>query len=149
LALQSLRAFFRPIVYLRHAAQDQIDQLSDTTYTAPMKKLVFWGLLLLVVVGSLLPVDFLPPPVFSIWDKLQHAIAFAALCLLGFHAYRSKSLQVILGLLLLGGVIEIAQAATGWRYGEWLDWLADAIGIGAAVGLSVAWPRLRLRLREG
>lgn len=116
-----------------------------TTYTAHMKKTVFWGVLLMVVAGSLLPVDYLPPPVFSIWDKLQHATAFAALYLLGLQAYRSKSLQVILGLLLLGAAIEVAQAATGWRYGEWLDWLADAIGIGAAVGLSVAWPRLRFR----
>jgi VanZ family protein len=110
-----------------------------------MKKTLFWGVLLMVVAGSLLPVDYLPPPVFSIWDKLQHATAFAALYLLGLQAYRSKSLQVILGLLLLGGAIEIAQAATGWRYGEWLDWLADAVGIAAAQALLIAWPRLRIR----
>jgi VanZ family protein len=108
-----------------------------------MKKLMFWGLLLLVVVASLLPIAYLPPPVFSIWDKLQHATAFAALCMLGLMAYGSHRIRVIVGLLVLGAAIEVAQAATGWRYGEWLDLLADGVGIGAAMVLMQAWPRLQ------
>jgi hypothetical protein len=37
---------------------------------------------------------------------------------------------------LHGGLIELVQAATGWRHGEWLDLVADALGIGAASALS-------------
>jgi VanZ family protein len=108
-----------------------------------MKKILFWSVLLLVVVASLVPTDYLPPPVFSIWDKLQHATAFALLCLLGLLAYDSSRIRVIVGLLVLGAAIEIAQAATGWRFGEWLDLLADGIGIGVALALLAAWPRLQ------
>jgi VanZ family protein len=34
-----------------------------------------------------------------------------------------------LGLLAYGAAIELAQSATGWRFGDWLDLLADLIGI--------------------
>jgi VanZ family protein len=108
-----------------------------------MKKAVFWCFLLCVVVLSLLPTNYLPPPVLNIWDKLEHAMAFAVLTMLGLHAYESRPLRTVLGIFLLGGVIEVAQAATGWRYGEWLDLLADAVGIALAVGLILLVRRLR------
>jgi hypothetical protein len=40
-----------------------------------------------------------------------------------------------LGLLIYGAVIELAQAATGWRQGDWLDWIANALGVAAAYGI--------------
>ena len=42
---------------------------------------------------------------------------------------------------MLGGAIELAQAATGWRYGEWLDFAADATGIAFAVAVWLLWHR--------
>ena len=96
----------------------------------------FWALLLCVAVLSLLPTDYLPPPIFSLWDKAQHALAFTALAALGLQAYPRRRWQVLAGLLVFGGLIELAQAATGWRYGEWADWLADAVGL--ALGMALA-----------
>ncbi len=96
----------------------------------------FWALLLCVTVLSLLPTDYLPPQIFSLWDKAQHALAFAALAALGLQAYPHRRWRVLAGLLVFGGLIELAQAATGWRYGEWADWLADAVGL--ALGLALA-----------
>lgn len=97
---------------------------------------VFWALLLGVTVLCLLPTAYLPPKVFSLWDKAQHALAFATLAALGLLAYPHRRWRVLAGLLVFGGLIELAQAATGWRYGEWADWLADAAGL--ALGLALA-----------
>lgn len=97
----------------------------------------FWALALCVAVLSLMPVAYLPPPVFSLWDKAQHALAFAALAALGLLAYPRRPWRLAVGLLAFGGAIELAQAATGWRYGEWGDWLADAVGLVA--GSALAW----------
>lgn len=104
----------------------------------------FWALLLAVTTLSLLPTTYLPAQVFSIWDKAQHALAFAALATCALLAYPQQrhARHVLSGLLLYGGAIELAQAATGWRYGEWNDWLADALGLAAGAG--VAWGLRRL-----
>ncbi len=107
----------------------------------PMKKTVFWPSLLLVVVLSLMPVDYLPAQVFSIWDKTQHALGFALLTWFGLQAYPNRRWRVMTGLLLIGAGIEVAQAATGWRYGEWLDLQADGVGILASAGLWLLWAR--------
>lgn len=102
-----------------------------------MKKAVFWFTLLLVAILSLSPPAYLPSPVFSLWDKAQHAAAFAALAFLGLQAHTSRvRWQLVIALLALGGAIELAQASTGWRYGEWLDWMADAVGIAIGMGTS-------------
>ncbi len=37
--------------------------------------------------------------------------------------------SVLVGLLIFGAAIEIAQSVTGWRYGDPLDWVADAVGV--------------------
>ncbi|MCO5111888.1 MAG: VanZ family protein [Burkholderiaceae bacterium] len=101
----------------------------------------FWALLLCVAVLSLLPTDYLPPPIFSLWDKAQHALAFTALAALGLQAYPRRRWQVLAGLLVFGGLIELAQAATGWRHGEWADWLADAVGLVLGLALAASWQR--------
>lgn len=101
----------------------------------------FWALLLCVAVLSLLPTDYLPPPIFSLWDKAQHALAFTALAALGLQAYPRRRWQLLAGLLVFGGLIELAQAATGWRHGEWTDWLADAVGLALGLALATSWQR--------
>lgn len=101
-----------------------------------MKKLLFWGVLAALVVLSLLPSSYLGAPVFNWWDKAQHALGFAFLTLLAFWAYPARQrLRTSLELLALGAAIELLQAGTGWRMGEWPDLLADAVGIGAANAL--------------
>lgn len=101
----------------------------------------FWALSLCVAVLSLLPTAYLPPQVFSLWDKAQHALAFTALAALGLLAYPRRPGRMAIALLAFGGAIELAQAATGWRYGEWGDWLADALGL--AAGSALAWRQRR------
>jgi VanZ family protein len=101
-----------------------------------MTRTAFWALLLAVAVLSLMPTGYLPPQVFSLWDKAQHALAFAALAGLGLRSYLRHPWQVGTGLLMFGGGIELAQAATGWRYGEGADWLADAVGLAAGAALN-------------
>lgn len=106
-------------------------------------KLTFWCGLLLLTVLSLLPVDQLPEQIMDIWDKAQHAAGFGLLAMLGTRAYPSRMPGVGWGLLLHGGFIEVAQAYTGWRHGDWLDLLADGVGIALGVLLVVAAVRLR------
>ncbi len=76
-----------------------------------------------------MPIDALPVGVFDWWDKAQHAVAFAVLAALAYGAYPTRIWRVLLGLLTFGGAIEVAQAETGWRYGEWADLLADGVGV--------------------
>lgn len=109
--------------------------------TPPVKRLAFWFCLAAVTVLSLLPTEFLPPPVFSLWDKAQHALGFAALAVLGLQAYPRRPWLLAAGLLLFGGAIELAQAATGWRHGDGLDLLADAVGI--VLGAALAQRQVR------
>ena len=80
---------------------------------------------------ALLPPDFLPAIEhhFSWWDKALHAAAFAGLCLIGSWAYLDQSYSLILGLIVLGGAIELAQFATGWRHMSFGDFVANAVGI--------------------
>lgn len=97
----------------------------------------FWLAYLAVAVLSLLPVEQLPLGVFDWWDKAQHALGFLVLAVLGLWGYSAFPGRVVLGLLGFGAVIELAQAATGWRYGDWQDCLADVVGVAVAYGLWV------------
>lgn len=98
----------------------------------------FWLAVLAGTTASLWPGPQLPDPWFPGADKLHHAVAYAVLFLLGRQAgYRSRW-RLPLGLLALGVAIELAQGAfTATRSAEWLDGLADAVGI--AVGWMMAF----------
>jgi VanZ family protein len=98
---------------------------------------VFWLLLLAVITLSLLPSPYLPPQAFSLWDKAQHALGFAVLAFCGGLAYSARLGRLGIGLLLLGGAIELAQHASGWRQGDWADLLADVIGLAAGLILAL------------
>ncbi|AOF88157.1 vanZ like family protein [Hydrogenophaga sp. RAC07] len=99
----------------------------------------FWCSATVLAIASLVPVDLLPQQAATIWDKGQHTFGFGWLALVGLLAYSHRPSTMIIALLAYGGVIELLQAATGWRYGEWLDFLADGVGvlIGAALWLLV------------
>ncbi len=88
----------------------------------------FWVCALSTAFLSLVPSELLPQA-FNWWDKAQHALGFAVLTGLGLLAYPKARSWLPWGLFLFGACIELAQAASGWRRGDWLDLLADAVGI--------------------
>jgi VanZ family protein len=113
----------------------------------PLRRRGFWlglwlGGIVSVVVVCLLPGAELPKVPVS--DKFEHALAFFALTAAAVQLFRrGKPLAIVaLGLLALGGAIELAQAVlTTSRDMEAADLLADAAGI--AVGVALAWTPLR------
>lgn len=103
-----------------------------------LARAAFWVSILGATVVCLMPVAQLPA-LFNWWDKAQHALGFVALTSLGLLSYPAERWRVATGLLLFGGFIELAQSATGWRRGDWLDWLADALGILAVLVAGSVW----------
>lgn len=87
---------------------------------------------------SLWPVSELPP-INTGWDKTDHVAAFVVLGLLGLPAWPSHRARVLAGLLLYGGLIEVLQGLTAYRQADWIDWVADAVGIGLAALLATWW----------
>lgn len=102
-----------------------------------MPRIFFVLLCTCITILSLLPGSFLPPQTFNIWDKAQHAGAFLLLSLMALLVFPKRTGTVVCGMLLYGAAIEVAQSATGWRYGDWQDFLADAVGVG--IGFAVWW----------
>jgi len=96
----------------------------------------FFAACIAVGVLSLLPLA-VPVPSTG-WDKSNHALGFLLLALLGAASWPGRRARVLLALAVYGGAIEMAQAASGYRFGEWLDWGADLAGL--AIGF-LAWRR--------
>jgi hypothetical protein len=94
-----------------------------------LMRLLFWGALSLLSIAAVLPGSYLPPITNEIWDKAQHALAYAALTLIGFSVFANRKPALVGGLFFHGAAIELVQALLVWRYGDWLDWVADAVGI--------------------
>ena len=92
-------------------------------------KITFWVACIVFGFLCLIPMTYLPSGLFDWWDKAKHVIAFFCLSGLGILAYQKAAVKVAAGLFLYGGVIEILQWLTGWRSGEFADWVADGIGI--------------------
>ncbi|MDD2917788.1 VanZ family protein [Rhodoferax sp.] len=88
----------------------------------------FWALVLATLWLSLMPAERLPPA-FHFWDKAQHALGFAALAWFGLAGYARQTRRVVLGLVMFGIAIEVMQHLSGWRHGDWLDWVADCAGL--------------------
>jgi len=96
--------------------------------------------------------DTLPSvPKYLSWDKLQHAGAYAVLAVLAgrFFAFLWRSERLGWGTaavlsLAFGAILELAQSFyTRTRVGDWLDLLADAVGVALAWLLSLLVARLR------
>ena len=85
--------------------------------------------MLTVTVLALLPIEHLQLPVFDWWDKAQHALAFAVLTGWALLLWSQWAGRVVLGMLAFGAGIELAQWAVGWRFAEWADLAADAVGV--------------------
>ncbi len=91
-----------------------------------------WSLLGILGLALILTLSILPPSggeaFVKINDKLAHFIAyfFAAFY---YKQIGNKILSVFLSLLIFGGAIEILQFFSVYRSAEWLDLLANILGI--------------------
>jgi len=88
-----------------------------------------------------------PPGIDTGWDKLNHALAFASLMLVGCRAFlraRRRDLAIGLAMLAFGILIEAVQSQIPGRDADWHDVVADAVGIaiGRAIGGAIARPWL-------
>ena len=119
-----------------------------------------YPLALLIAVGIVL-LSMLPIPDMKVdiqvplADKWTHMVMYGVLTLIIWLEYRRSHHQWnMLKLLLLaflapiamGGVLELAQAnLTSCRSGEWLDFVANTIGVclGCALGLLIRLPAKR------
>ena len=107
---------------------------------------VAWYLALAAVaVLALMPIEHLQLPVFDWWDKAQHALAFVVLTGWGLLLWPVHALRVVVGMVAYGAGIEAAQWAVGWRFAEWADLAADAIGVLMAWILVIGWWRFQSR----
>jgi VanZ family protein len=100
-----------------------------------------------------------PVPVFKMFDKLAHVVEFVGLALFLTVAFRRTlpkprrvrtPIFVVLVGLTIGGLDEIYQLSVPGRAMEFLDWVADAVGVlvGAAVGMLHGAIRARVRRNE-
>jgi len=102
---------------------------------------------LIVVSGlTLAPQQSLPPV--HLWDKLEHALAFAGLMLLADNGWRViGTLPITAGLLGYGLLIEVLQLWVPGRQFSWLDLAADATGIACYLAAAFAVKHLAGRHR--
>ena len=61
------------------------------THPRPAFQALFWLAIAAVLWLTLSPADRLPPVPFNLWDKAQHALAFAALALIGLMAWPARA----------------------------------------------------------
>ena len=76
------------------------------------------------------------------YDKLYHFLAFAALVLPSSLFDRRDVFWIAVSALALGAIIEVIQPYVG-RGRELGDFIADALGVGAAVVAGSIYQRLR------
>ena len=100
----------------------------------------WWLTVGVVTVLALMPAEHLQFPALDWWDKGQHAIAFLILTAWALWLRPQTQFRVVLGMLVYGAGLELAQWLVGWRYAEWADLLADTVGIGMAWGCT-GWLR--------
>jgi VanZ family protein len=106
---------------------------------------VGWAVVIYVTVSCLEPARYVPD--LHLWDKGEHALAFFGMSVWFGGLVRYSRYPVIAVLmLLLGGAIEIAQGTMGLgRDADIMDWIADAVGIAAALAVLYlglgAWAR--------
>ena len=91
-------------------------------------KVLFWIALVSSYILAILPQDKVPE-LTPFGDKSNHFLAFAVLTILLLHAYHIRYRFTFAWMLLYGIFIEISQLFTVNRSGEFLDVLADTIGI--------------------
>lgn len=85
-------------------------------------------------------------PSVNIWDKAEHAIAWAVLAGSGLVLFPRQPGRVALFALAFGILIEIAQGDMPFgRDMDWRDFVADAVGVSASLALYALVRRARRR----
>ena len=106
----------------------------------------------------LIPIPETPLDDVPMIDKWTHFVMYGSLCSVIFTEYAYRHIKpnikrlAIGGVLLpiiMGGLIELAQAycTGGNRSGDWIDWIANSIGvmIGTVIGSLVVYLRAKAR----
>jgi VanZ family protein len=102
-------------------------------------KAIWWGIgwtmVLCIAFACLSPERYVPN--LHLWDKLEHALAFFGLTFWFCGLVRLRFYPLVaLVMLLFGAGIEVAQGTMGLgRDADLFDWVADAVGVGAALVL--------------
>jgi len=104
--------------------------------TPLMLRLVAYGAAIAILLYlCLAPVRDLPPE--TLWDKAEHAIAWFVLAGVGLLFWPWRPGRVAGFALVLGALVEVLQATMPLgRDGDWHDWIADSVGVAAAL---LAW----------
>lgn len=103
---------------------------------------LFVTLLIAVLILSLMPAPD-APKLLSWQDKIEHFVLFAALTALGLLAWPGRPWRITVAILVYGVAMELAQSMTPYRVGDYLDWIADALGVAIAVGVFLRYRRAR------
>ena len=92
---------------------------------------VFWAAVAAVLILSVLPISSPKLSIFSWEDKLHHFMVYGVLCFLAIKSYGTNHplWKIGLGLISFGLVVEIIQWITDYRYGEFMDFVANTVGI--------------------
>ena len=93
-----------------------------------------WLGVCVVVLLTLMPK---PPPMpgFLDWDKAQHMLAYATL-MWWFRQAFARRIRWVVGLIVLGVGLECVQGLTAYRYFEYGDMMANALGVLAGLLLA-------------
>lgn len=84
---------------------------------------------------SLAPTEYLPPV--TLWDKLEHALAYMGLAVLGGAAFPNRLWRMASSLFAFGVGAEVFQASMALgRQGDPADALANTVGIAAGLLLT-------------
>ena len=103
----------------------------------------FWKPTTILIFSTILFLSLYPLPRLPMMnegvDKLYHFIAYLSLVLPLGYVQPKYTFLYLFTLILIGGIIEVIQPYVN-RYGEWLDLLANTLGIfvGFLVGKIVA-----------
>ena len=106
-------------------------------------KFLFWSALITSYILAILPQD-IAPEIGNLSDKTLHFIAFSVLALLLNLAYKIAWWKSALILFFYACFIEVSQYFTPNRCAEFLDVVADIIGIG--IGLLFYWGYEKLEM---
>ena len=98
-------------------------------------------LLVMVLAAALVPADWFwpedPNSRYFLSDKWLHGITFAVLALWFSGQYARHSYwRLMTGLVAFGLLIEVTQRMVSYRTADWIDLLADLLGV--AVGMAIA-----------
>lgn len=112
-------------------------RLTELSRTAAL--ILFWPAVALVVWGEMRPPSENP----QVWDKLLHFTAYFGLSGIAYLALGGgrRALWAALGLIVLGGALEIVQGMTGRDMSAW-DEVANTIGV--VVGVIAAFAYMRV-----